>query len=67
MATIEYLVTGQGYDKTDKYKQTILLHDSFIANNSDDASEKFTAKFSDKYKLIKIFSIISLDKQEKFV
>jgi hypothetical protein len=67
MAAIEYLVTGQGYDKSDKYKQTILLHDSFVAEDSDDASEKFTTKFSNKYKLIKIFSVISFDKQEKFV
>jgi hypothetical protein len=67
MAAIEYLVTGQGYDKKDKWKQTVLLHDSFIADDSDDASEKFTKKFSKNYKLIKIFSVISLDKQDRFI
>lgn len=67
MAMIEYLVTGQGYPKTDIYKQTILLHDSFIAENSDDASNQFNTKYDQEYKGIKIFSIIPLDKQEKFV
>lgn len=64
---IEYLVTGQGYEKNDQYKQTILLHDSFFADNSDDASAQFENKFSNQYVLIKIYSVISLDKEEKFV
>ena len=28
----EYLVTGQGYKKNDKYKQTIILYDTFIVS-----------------------------------
>jgi len=67
MAAIEYLVTGQGYMKTDLYKQSILLHDSFVAENSDDASDQFSKKNDAEYSVIKIFSIIPLDKQEKFV
>ena len=67
MAAIEYLVTGQGYSKTDLYKQSILLHDSFVAEDSDDASNQFSKKFDVEYSIIKIFSIITLDKQEKFV
>lgn len=67
MAAIEFLVTGQGHNKLDQDKQTILLHDSFIAENSDDASNQFNKKFSKDYALLKVFSVISLDKQEKFV
>jgi hypothetical protein len=63
----EYLVTGQGYKKTDRYKQTILLHDSFFCNDSDDASAEFNEKFSKEYNLLKIHSVIPLDKEEKFV
>lgn len=67
MAMTEYLVTGQGYEKQDKYKQTVLLHDSFFANNSDDASVQFNDTFSKEYELLKIYSVIPLDKEEKFV
>ena len=63
----EYLVTGQGYKKTDEYKQTILLHDSFFSDNSDAASTEFNEKFSKDYNLLKIHSVIPLDKEQKFV
>lgn len=52
----EYLVTAQGYEKSDQYKQTILLHDTFIAKNDTDAKEMFKIKFENEYKIIKIYS-----------
>lgn len=52
----EFLVTAQGYDKTDEYKQTILLHDTFMAQDSDDAKGMFRKKFEDEYRIIKIYS-----------
>lgn len=67
MAAIEYLVTGQGHIRTDAHKQSILLHESFVAKDSDDAYQQFNQKFDSEYNAIKIFSIIPLDKQEKFV
>lgn len=52
----EYLVTAQGYNKTDDYKQTILLHDTFIAKDENDAKGLFNKKFENEYKIIKIYS-----------
>lgn len=52
----EFLVTAQGYDKTDGYKQTILLHDTFMAKDSNDAKGMFCQKFEDEYKILKIYS-----------
>ena len=48
----EFLVTAQGYSKEDSYKQTMLLHDSFFASNTDEAESMFNKKFenSDKMK-----------------
>lgn len=52
----EYLVTAQGYEKTDQYKQTILLHDTFMAKDDIDATEMFKTKFENEYKIIKVYS-----------
>lgn len=52
----EYVVTAQGYEKSDEYKQTILLHDTFMAKNENDAKELFNQKFENDYKIIKIYS-----------
>lgn len=57
----EYLVTAQGYEKTDQYKQTILLHDTFMAKDDIDAKEMFKIKFEQTYKIIKIFSITDIN------
>lgn len=52
----EYLVTAQGYEKNDQYKQTILLHDTFMAKDDIDAKEMFKTKFENEYKIIKVYS-----------
>lgn len=52
----EYLVTAQGYEKSDQYKQTMLLHDTFMAKDDTDAREMFKAKFENEYKIIKVYS-----------
>lgn len=59
----EYLVTAQGYFKNDQYKQTILLHDTFMAKNESDAKGLFNAKFEDEYKIIKVYSAKNLTNQ----
>lgn len=52
----EYIVTAQGYEKIDEYKQTILLHDTFMAKNENDAKELFNQKFENDYNIMKIYS-----------
>ena len=52
----EFLITAQGYCKTDKYKQTMLLHDTFLANSPQDAETMFSKKFDDEYEILKIYS-----------
>jgi hypothetical protein len=52
----EYLVTAQGYMKTDPYKQTIILYDTFIATNEQEAKNQFHTKFSCSHNVIKIYS-----------
>ena len=52
----EYVVTAQGYEKSDEYKQTILLHDTFMAKNENDAKELFNQKFENDYNIMKIYS-----------
>lgn len=52
----EYLVTAQGYPKNDQYKQTILLHDTFMAKDESHAKELFNTKFEDEHKIVKIYS-----------
>lgn len=58
----EYLVTAQGYPKNDEYKQTILLHDTFMAKNENDAKGLFNQKFKDEYKIMQIYSAEDLTK-----
>lgn len=52
----EFLVTAQGYNIKDQDKQTILLHDTFMAKNDIDAKEMFTNKFQDEYKILQVYS-----------
>lgn len=56
----EYLVTGQAYDKKDEYKQTILLHDAFVAKDEFIAEDLFNQKFKDEYNIMKIYSVIDI-------
>lgn len=56
----EYLVTAQGYIKTDQDKQTILLHDSFMASDEHFAKQMFNEKFENDYDIINIYSVIDL-------
>jgi hypothetical protein len=57
----EYLVTGQGYEKTDTYKQTLILHDTFQASDEHDARNQFNAKFAFTHNVLNIYSAISLN------
>lgn len=56
----EYLVTAQGYYKTDKDKQTILLHDTFIAQSEKDAERLFNDKFNNEYEILRVYSAQNL-------
>jgi len=60
MQESEYLVTGQGYELTDKYKQTLLLHNTFMAKNEIDAKQLFDKHFSNTHKIIKVYSAENL-------
>lgn len=53
----EYLVTAQGYHRQDIYKQTILLHDSYITINADEAMNMFQKQFDAEYNILKVFSV----------
>ena len=59
--SFEFLVTGQGYEHNDPYKQTILLHDTFFASDPNEAKNQFSDKFKSTHKIIKIFSSVNLD------
>lgn len=56
----EFLVTGQAYEKTDPYKQTIILHDTFFASSENEAKHQFGQRFEDMYEIITIYSAIGL-------
>ncbi len=56
----EFLVTAQIYDKFDKTKQTLLIHDSFKTLSSEDAKELFTKKYSIDNNIVRIYSAISV-------
>jgi hypothetical protein len=56
----EFLVTAQVFDKFDKTKQTLLIHDSFKTLSSEDAKELFKKKYSIDHSIIKIYSAISV-------
>jgi len=58
---MEYLVTAQAYDKNDQYKQTFLLHDTFLAADESGARSAFIDKFHPTHNIVKIFSAIGLD------
>jgi hypothetical protein len=58
---MEYLVTAQAYEKTDRYKQTFLLHDTFLAKDESGARNAFMDKFQPTHNIVKIFSAIGLD------
>lgn len=53
----EFLVTGQGYEKEDRYKQTILLHETFFTHTKKEAELAFQQYFEPTHKIIKIYSV----------
>ena len=55
--TKEYLVTGQGYEKNDEYKQTFLLHETFFTTTKLEAQLAFQQYFEPTHKVIKIYSV----------
>jgi hypothetical protein len=57
----EYLVTGQGYEKNDPYKQNTILYDTFDASDDTDAKKQFDFLFSMTHKITKIYSAIKTD------
>lgn len=61
MMLTEYLVTAQGYDKQDAYKQTLILHDTFQAADEHDARNQFSAKFAFTHNILNIYSAINVN------
>lgn len=57
---MEFLVTAQAYFKNDIYKQTILLHDTFLAADKNYAQKEFEEKYQNDYNILKIFSVVNL-------
>lgn len=57
---LEFLVTAQGYEKNDPYKQTILLHDVFSAEDQGQATSLFNKQFQDTHHIMKIYSILDI-------
>lgn len=62
--TNEFLVTAQAYEKTDTDKQTILLHDTFAASNSQEAAKMFKDRFTKDYHIVNIYSSIDVTTNE---
>lgn len=56
----EYLVTAQGYENSDHYKQTILLYDSFFVENESSATKAFKEKFEPTHTVMNIYSVTKL-------
>lgn len=54
--TTEYLVTAQGYENNDEYKQTLLLHDYFLVENENKAKQAFREKFNSTHTIVRIYS-----------
>lgn len=54
----EYLVTAQGYEKNDPYKQTLLLYDTFNAETEKQAENCFMQKYELTHHIINIYSSI---------
>jgi len=54
----EWLITGQGYEKTDSSKQTILLHETLMAACESTAKEQFNAIYNTTHHIIRIYSIM---------
>lgn len=54
----EWLITGQGYEKTDASKQTILLHETLMAACESTAREKFNTKYDTTHHIVRIYSIM---------
>lgn len=57
---LEFLVTAQAYEKNDPYKQTILLHDVFFADDVNQATLLFSKQFQDTHHIMKIYSIFDI-------
>lgn len=58
MNKLEYLVTGMAYEKNDPYKQTLLLHDTFLANDADEAKDMFHSSLGNSHEILKIYSSV---------
>jgi hypothetical protein len=56
----EFVVTAQIYNKFDKDKQTLLMHDTFKTTSSDDAKDLFKNKYDIDHNIIKIYSAVSV-------
>lgn len=56
----EFLVTGQAYEKNDEYKQTILLHETFFANDETEARNLFNNQFRKTHHIMRIYSVMDI-------
>lgn len=56
----EFLVTAQAYANNDKYKQTVILHDTFMVNDQCCAKKEFEKKYQNDFNILKIYSITNL-------
>lgn len=61
MMSVEFLVTAQGYLKTDNTKQIILLHDVFKANTEQEATDMFKRAFETDYKVLNVYSAVNIE------
>lgn len=61
---LEFLVTGQGYEKNDPYKQTILLHDVVFAATEKEAKDIFNNRFESTHKIINIYSAVDVNTED---
>ena len=57
----EFLVTAQCYEKNDKEKQTILMHDTFVARDSQEAQQLFQNRFSNTHEIVQIYSALMIN------
>lgn len=54
----EYTITAQVYNVFDKYKQTLLIADSYRAESAEDAEKKFREIYSIDHNIVKVFSVV---------
>ena len=60
----EFLVTAQAYEKNDPYKQTILLHETFLVDNETSAKTLFKNKFDEEFHIMNIYSAIGISENK---